>query len=169
MPHEPFGQATRDLLRQLAGKGTVIAQGGRFGGWSLYVMDGVLKYVHNYLGLQSYPVVATTPLPSGKSTVEYRFTYEGGNETGKGGTGALYVNSMKVGEARIEKTVPYRFSGDPLDIGRDGASPVSEDYPMGSANAFNGRLYSVTIDIGKNAVAYYEPPENIWNRLMANQ
>jgi len=28
-------------------------------------MDGVLKYVHNYLGLQSYPVVATTPLPSG--------------------------------------------------------------------------------------------------------
>ena len=40
---------------------------------------------------------------------------------------------------------------------------------MGSANAFNGRIYSVTVDIGGNAVAYYEPPENIWNRLMANQ
>ena len=162
---------TAEIEAPDAGKanGVIIAQGGRFGGWSLYVMDGVLKYVHNYLGLQSYPVVATTPLPAGKSTVEYRFTYEGGNETGKGGTGALYVNSMKVGEARIEKTVPYRFSGDPLDIGRDGASPVSEDYPMGSANAFNGRLYSVTIDIGENAVAYYEPPENIWNRRMASQ
>ena len=149
--------------------GVIIAQGGRFGGWSLYVKDGVLKYVHNYLGLQLYPVVATTPLPPGKLTVEYRFAYEGGNEAGKGGTGALYVNDKKVGEARIEKTVPYRFSGDPLDIGRDGASPVSDDYPMGRANAFNGRIYSVTIDIGPKATAYYEPPENIWRRMMANQ
>lgn len=64
---------------------------------------------------------------------------------------------------------PLRSSGDPLDIGRDGASPVSEDYPMGSANAFNGRVYSVTIDIGPKATAYYEPPENIWRRVMATQ
>ncbi len=101
--------------------------------------------------------------------MEYRFTYEGGNEAGKGGTGALYVNNKKVGEAHIEKTVPYRFSGDPLDIGRDGASPVSEDYPTGSANAFNGQIYSVTIDIGPKATAYYEPPENVMHRVMAWQ
>ena len=63
-----------------------MAQGGRFGGWTLYVKDGVLKYVHNYVGIEEYPVVATEPLPAGPVTVQYKFTYEGGDETGKGGT-----------------------------------------------------------------------------------
>ena len=150
--------------------GVIVAQGGRFGGWTLYVKDGVLKYVHNYVGLEEYPVVATEPLPAGKVTVQYKFTYEGGDQAGMGGTGALYVNNEKVGEAHIDKTVGYTFSLDEtLDIGRDASTPVTDDYPMGSQNAFNGKIYSVTVDIGGNAVAYYEPPENIWNRLMANQ
>jgi arylsulfatase len=147
----------------------IIAQGGRFGGWSLYVKDGMLKYVHNYVGTDEYPVVATEPLPAGRTTVRYEFTYEGGEDTGKGGTGALYVGDKKVGEGRIEKTVPFTFSLDEtLDIGRDPATTVTEDYPMGD-NALNGKIHSVTVDIGEDAVAYYEPPENIYNRLIAGQ
>ncbi len=150
--------------------GVIVAQGGRFGGWSLYVKDGVLKYVHNFLGIEEYPVVAAQPLPAGRSTVEYKFTYEGGSETGKGGVGALYVNNKKVGEARIEQTVPFQFSLDEtLDVGRDLATPVTDDYAAGSANAFSGTIHSVTLDIGAAAAAYYEPAENAWNRLMANQ
>ena len=100
--------------------GVIIAQGGRFGGWSLYVKDGVLKYVHNYVGIEEYPVVATEPLPAGRVKVQYKFTYEGGEQTGAGGTGALYVGNKKVGEAHIDKTVPFQFSLDEtLDIGRD--------------------------------------------------
>ena len=161
---------TADIEVPAKANGVIVAQGGRFGGWTLYVKDGVLKYVHNYVGLEEYPVVATEPLPAGKVTVQYKFTYEGGDKAGMGGTGALYVNNKKVGEAHIDKTVGYTFSLDEtLDIGRDASTPVTDDYPMGSQNAFNGKIYSVTVDIGKNAVAYYEPPENIWNRLMANQ
>jgi arylsulfatase len=149
--------------------GVIIAQGGRFGGWTLYLKDGVLKYVHNYLGITEYPVVATEPLPVGRATVQFKFTYEGGDKTGQGGTGALYVGNKKVGEAHIDKTVPFMYSFDEtLDIGRDPATPVTKEYTMGD-NAFNGKIYSVTIDIGKNAVAYYEPPENIMNRVMFNQ
>jgi arylsulfatase A-like enzyme len=160
---------TADIEVPANANGVIVAQGGRFGGWTLYVKDGVLKYVHNYIGIKAYPVVATTPLPAGRATVQYEFTYEGGDQTGMGGTGALYVNDKKVGEAHIDKTVPYQFSLDEtLDIGRDGATPVTDDYATAD-NAFNGKIYSVTVDIGKNATAYYEPPENIMNRLMAHQ
>ena len=158
-----------DIEAPAKANGVIIAQGGRFGGWTLYLKDGVLKYVHNYLGITEYPVVATEPLPAGRTTVQYKFTYEGGAETGKGGTGALYVGNKKVGEAHIDKTVPFMYSFDEtLDIGRDPATPVTEDYAMGD-NDYNGKIHSVTVDIGQNAVAYFEPPENVSNRLMANQ
>jgi len=160
---------TADIEAPDKANGVIVAQGGRFGGWSLYVKDGVLKYVHNYVGITEYPVVATEPLPAGQVTVQYKFTYEGGTQTGAGGTGALYVGKKKVGEAHIDKTVPFTFSLDEtLDIGRDLATPATKDYLM-SDNDFNGKIYSVTIDIGEKPIAYYEPPENIYNRLMANQ
>ena len=79
------------------------------------------------------------------------------------------MGNKKVGEGRIDETVPYTFSLDEtLDIGRDPATPVTVDYLMGD-NEFPGKIHSVTIDIGKKPVAYYEPAENIYNRLMANQ
>ncbi len=65
--------------------------------------------------------------------------------------GALYVNSRKVGEAHNDKTVRYLFSFDEtLNKGRDGSTPVSDDYPMRRENAFNGKIHSVTLDIGPN-------------------
>ena len=102
-------------------------------------------------------------------TVQYKFTYEGGSEAGAGGTGALYVGNKKVGEAKISKTVPFQFSLDEtLDIGSDLATPVTKDYPMGDNN-FSGTIHSVKVDVANAGVAYYEPPENMLNRLMANQ
>ena len=55
-----------------------------------------------------------------------------------------------------------------MDIGHDGSTPVSSDYPLRN-NAFTGKIYAVTVDIGENVVAYVEPPENIYARLMAGQ
>ena len=160
---------TADIDVPAEANGVIVAQGGRFGGWSLYVKDGILKYCHNYVGYKTYPVAATQALPAGKVTVQYKFTYDGGTEPGAGGMGALYVGNKKVGEARIDKTVPFTFSFDEtLDIGRDPATPVTDDYPMRD-NAFNGKIYSVKIDVDKSAVAYQEDPEHLYERLMANQ
>jgi arylsulfatase len=56
------------------------------------------------------------------------FAYDGGG-LGKGGTVTLYVEGDKVGEGRVEGTVPMIFSADETaDIGSDTASPVSDDY-----------------------------------------
>jgi arylsulfatase A-like enzyme len=63
--------------------GTVIAQGGRFGGWSLYLKDGVPGYRYNYLGLQTFDVSASDALGAGKANIRLEFVYDGGGP-GKG-------------------------------------------------------------------------------------
>jgi len=106
--------------------GTLIAQGGRFGGWSLYVKDGKPGYDYNFLGLQRSSVVSNKPLAPGKATVRFEFAYAGGGP-GKGGKGTLYINDEKVGEGEIAHTQAAIFSADETaDVGIDLGTPVVE-------------------------------------------
>jgi arylsulfatase len=149
-------------------EGVIVAQGGRFGGWSLYVKDGKLHYVHNFSGSALYPVIAETPLPAGPVTVKYDFAFDGG-EAGAGGTGTLYVDGEQVGQGRIERTVSYQFSLDEgLDVGRDTASPVTDDYPVRD-NAFTGTLHNVRIDLGQDGADAHLSPELVIANVMARQ
>ena len=107
-------------------RGVIVAQGGAFGGWSLYAKDGRPAYCYNLFGLQRFKVAAT-PLPAGKHQVRMEFAYDGGG-LGKGGTFSLYVDGAKVGEGRVHATVPMVFSADETtDVGRDSGTPVSDD------------------------------------------
>lgn len=127
--------------------GTVLAQGGRFGGWSLYVKDGVPAYTYNYLGMQQYTVAGSTPLPAGKATLRFEFAYDG-EGLGKGGQGALYVNEQKVGESRIERTQPTAFSADETaDVGIDLGTPVVEVIGADRRSAFTGKIDKVTVQL----------------------
>ena len=93
------------------GEGVILAQGGRFAGWTLYVKDGKLKYCYNWLDKQRYTIESKDPLPAGKATVEFDFEYDGGG-VGKGGTGTLYVNGEKVAQGQDRAYGAIRlFSG----------------------------------------------------------
>ena len=83
--------------------GVILAQAGRFGGWSLYLKDGKPTYTYNFLGLQRYTVAAKQALPAGKATIRFEFAYDGGG-VGKGGTGTLFVNGKNVATGRIDRT-----------------------------------------------------------------
>src|SRR5271167_3820203 len=89
--------------------GVIVAQGGRFAGWSLYVKDGKLKYCYNWLDRERYTLESKDALPPGKVTVKFEFDYDGGG-VGKGGTVQLFVNGQKVADGRIERTQPFIFS-----------------------------------------------------------
>jgi len=127
--------------------GIIFAQGGRFGGWALYVKDGTPAYDYNFLGLQRFTVAATEKLKPGKSTIKFEFGYDGGG-LGKGGTGTLFVNDKKVSEGRIERTQPMIFSADETaDVGIDLATPVVEAIGAEARSRFTGRIPSVTVSV----------------------
>ena len=106
----------------------VIAQGGAYGGWSVYATDGRLKYSYNLLGIETYIVRSDDPVPAGDQEVRAHFAYDGGG-VGKGGTVTLYAGDAQIGEGRVERTIPFMFSMDETaDVGSDLASPVSTDY-----------------------------------------
>lgn len=129
------------------GNGTVIAQGGRFGGWSLYVKDGVPAYGYNFLGLERSTIAAANKLAPGKSTVVFRFDYDGGGPA-KGGRGTLLVNGEKVGEGRIERTQAGIFSADETaDVGIDLGTPVIEAIGAEAGSRFTGRIPKLTVEV----------------------
>lgn len=129
------------------GRGVILAQAGRFGGWSLYLKNGVPTYTYNFLGLKRFTIAAKKPLPAGKATIRYEFAYDGGG-LAKGGTGTILVNDMKVAEGRIERTQPMIFSADEgADVGEDGETPVVENYGIPAPYQFTGRIDKITIDV----------------------
>lgn len=129
------------------GNGTIIVQGGRFGGWSLYVKDGVPAYDYNFVGLQRFTIKSNTRLKPGKSTIKFDFAYDGGG-LAKGGLGTLYINDEKVGEGRIDHTQPMVFSADETaDVGIDLATPVVETIGAEKKSKFTGKIPSVTVEI----------------------
>jgi arylsulfatase len=125
--------------------GVLVSQGGKFGGWSLFVDKGKPTFVYNYLGLEQYKVTSKAKLPAGKSTVKLDFAYDGG--IGAGGTATLYVNDQPVASGRIEKTEPSIFSADETaSVGVDLETPVSADYTR-SASKFTDKIDRVTISL----------------------
>jgi arylsulfatase len=98
------------------------------------------------------------------------FVYDGGG-LAKGGTVSLYVDGAKVGEGRLEATVPLVFSADETaDIGRDTASPVSDDY-RGESSVLTGSVAWVRIDLGEDAADadHFISPEERLQVLLARQ
>lgn len=128
------------------GDGVILCQAGRFGGWSLYLKGGKVKYCYNWLGLEQYTLTADEPMPAGMATIRSEFAYDGGG-LGKGGKGTIYVNGRKAAEGRIEHTPALVFSVDDwADVGVDEGTPVTEDYKKRD-NKFTGKIRKVTIEL----------------------
>ena len=128
-------------------EGVLLAHGSWFAGYSLYVNDGLLTYVHNYLGLAEYRICATEALAPGKATLEFRFTRTGEHQ----GRGALFVNGREVGAGEIPRTIPavIETSGEGLCCGYDSGLPVTPDYR--APFRFTGRIAQVVVNVGEGA------------------
>jgi arylsulfatase len=125
--------------------GVIIAQAGRFGGWSLYMKDGRVHHVYNYGGLERSTVTSPSALTPGTHTVFYEFVYDGG-QPGSGGVSRLTIDGHPAGEVRVPRTMPFIYSGDEgVDVGVDNETPVTDDYERGR-NEFTGRIFKVTVE-----------------------
>jgi arylsulfatase A-like enzyme len=129
--------------------GVLIAMGGAFGGYSLYVNNGVPYYTYNWVGKMQYHVKGAKTLSPGKHKIEMAFSYDGGG-AGKGGEAELFVDGVSFGKGRIEHTSSNLLSLDEgADVGMDEATNVSSLYPVGKANRFNGKIDKIELEIVK--------------------
>jgi hypothetical protein len=159
-------KVTAEILVPATGAGgAIVAQGGRFGGWSLYLNNGVPAHCYNFAAQDLYYARGTDKLAPGKHTLRYEFVYDGGG-VGKGGMGTLFADDKQIGQVRLEHTVPFQFSlDDPMDIGRDSGAPVTDDY--GTPNGvFTGMIALVRVDIGNEA---FSDPDGRPRSLMIRQ
>jgi arylsulfatase len=148
--------------------GVIVAQGGAFGGWSLYAKEGRFKYCYNLLGLQRFYAESASLLPSGKHQVRMEFAYDGGG-LAKGGNVSLFVDGNKVGACRVAATHPMTFSIDETaEVGYESASPVAEDYTM-HTSVFNGKINWVQLDAGVDNHDHLISPEERLRVAMARQ
>jgi arylsulfatase len=137
--------------------GAILAQGGRFGGWSLYLKDGKPAYTFNWLGLQRYTIAAKQALAAGPATIRFEFAYEGGG-VGKGGTGTIFVNGKNVATGPIEHTQCCVFSVDEgADVGADEGTPVLEAYQV--PFKFTGKIAKVTVELKDTKTADHDDAE----------
>jgi arylsulfatase A-like enzyme len=160
---------TAELAVPKAGaEGVIIAQGGAFNGWSLYAKEGKLKYCYNLLGIKLFYAESNQAIPAGQHQVRMEFKYDGGG-LAKGGTASLYLDGKKVGEGRVETTVPMIFSADETcDIGKGTGSAVSPDYDP-KENEFSGEVNWVQIDLEKDDHGHLISPEERFKVAMARQ
>jgi arylsulfatase A-like enzyme len=134
---------TADVNVPANASGVILCQGGDFGGWTLYMLDGKLSYTYNWVGLESYTVTSTQKVPAGRHTLKFDFAYEGGR--GGGGTAALSMNGKPIGEGKIAKTNSNTFGIDEsADVGVDENTPVAPVYAK--REKFTGKIASVTIE-----------------------
>jgi arylsulfatase len=150
--------------------GVVIAQGGAFGGWTIYLLEGKPAYCYNLFGVQRFKVYGDADIDAGVHQVRVEFDYDGGGY-GKGGTVTLYVDGTPVGDVRVEATQPMIFSLDETtDIGSDTATSVTDDLGVEN-NRFTGRIRWVQIDVGDDAedADHYITPEERFRIVMAIQ
>jgi arylsulfatase len=137
-------------------EGVLFAHGGRFGGHSLYIKDGTLRFVYNFLGKQEQRVVAESKLPSGRHVLGVRVEIEGKDGPIPTGTATIYCDEEALGSAPI-KVQPGHFSlaGEGLNAGRDAGQPVSSEYS--SPFEFGGgKIKQVVLDRGQETYADLE-------------
>jgi arylsulfatase A-like enzyme len=131
-------------------EGVLLSHGGISGGYTLFVKDRKLHYVHNYVGARELHLESTEEVPEGRSELRFEFqpTGEARIPEGKGtpGLGRLHVNGRLVGEGDLPVTLPLTVGlGGGLACGRDQGSPVSSLYQP--PFAFTGTLHRVVVEV----------------------
>ncbi len=155
-------------VRDPGPEGVIIEQGGRFGGWALYVKNGKPAYCYNFAGIKSFTIHGDAVIPAGEHQVRMEFKYDGGG-LGKGGTVALYLDGKKCGEGRVDVTIPMMFSADETcDVGVSTSTPVSTDFSA-RGNEFSGKVKWVQIDIGKEDESHLVTVDDLYRIAMARQ
>jgi arylsulfatase len=168
MKNKSFSVTAEVMVPDSGANGVIIAQGGRFGGWALYALDGRAKFVYNVLGIHEFATEADRPIPAGSHQVRMEFGYDGGG-LAKGGDVTLYYDGEPVGTGRVALTQAMVFSADETtDVGYESGTTVTPDYTA-AASRFTGKITWVQLDLGDDDHDHFIDPDERLRVAMARQ
>jgi arylsulfatase len=132
-------------------EGALISFGGTDGGYALYVKEGKLQYVQNFVAREYLHVASSESVPAGRRLLRFKFeaTDKPDLARGKGAPGRaqLYIDDKLVGQADFAVTTPISLGlTGGIKVGADPGAPVAPFYKP--PFEFTGKIYSVTIDVG---------------------
>lgn len=126
-------------------EGVILAVGGRFGGYVLFVQNR--RLVHEYVGPESRWVAeSTSPLRAGRRELVFEFR----KSADRAGMGTLYCDDAQIGSVAMRDMWPLGSNAGGLYCGYDDASPVSERYAC--PFSFSGTIHRVVVEIGDDHV-----------------
>ena len=139
-----------------AADGVLLALGSALGGWSLHVLDGRVRYVHNLYGKERQVVAAAAAITAGDHRIEYEFT----KDEGLGGTGVLRMDGTEIGRAGIPRFTPSGFNGvgAGLTCGYEWGPAVGEGYeaPFPFGGVIRAARVAVTGPVVRDPLAELE-------------
>ncbi|MGW4248569.1 arylsulfatase, partial [Nocardia sp. NPDC004722] len=144
-----------DVDLQPDAQGVLFAHGSRFGGHTLFIKDGQLHYVYNFLGIKpEQDFVSSQPVTPGKHVLGMEFKLEGKGPNGEStGTTTLYIDGAPVANGPMRaQTGKFTLAGDGLCVGYDSGDNVSQQYQH-PGTFTGGTIESVTVDVGKESFA----------------
>ncbi len=129
-------------------EGVLVANADFIGGFSLWVdSDGRLNHTYSFLGVDTYKQVSDSPIPTGRTTLKMLFESDE-PKPGSGGTVTLWAGEEKIGEGKLDRTVPIAFSSYAgMDVGRDNGLVVDLAYENHAPYAFTGEINELTFDL----------------------
>ncbi len=146
-------------LPKSGAEGMIVTNGGRFGGYGLYLLKGKPVFVYNLLDLKRTRWEGGVggedwlgdSLKPGKHTIEFEFTYDGPG-IAKGGSGVMKVDGRVLATEKLEHTIPFLLPPDEtFDVGVDTRTPVDSSYDI--PFRFNGKIERLTFKLGPSQLA----------------
>jgi hypothetical protein len=162
-----FSVTAEATIPEKGAEGVLMAQGGRFGGYSLFVKDNKLHFAYNFCGIDEKKVASDIDVPTGKVTLKVDFKkipkdvkLPPMEQLGAGGIATLSINGKAAGTLKLDKTIPIQFTlaGDGLCVGYDGGTPVSAAYT--GHYPFTGTVERIIVNVGDDGPAFMVPKKD---------
>lgn len=139
-----------------AADGVLLAQGSALGGWSLHILAGKIRYVHNLYGTQVHVIEAAELIAPGRRRIEFAFT----KDSGPGGVGVLRQDGREVARGVIAHFTPVEFNGlgAGLTCGYEWGPAVGPGYraPFAFAGTIHRALIETTGPVVRDPLAELE-------------
>lgn len=139
--------------------GVIAADGGQFGGWSLFIKDNRLHYTMNTFGFRCR-VSSSKAIPSGNVTLRVDVVKTDVDE----GAARFFMDDQEAGAGTLNPFRQVSFCNEPFEVGRDSQTPVDDHYQV--PFTFTGRIVDLVIEAVNETIV---DQDTLLEELMGSQ